>query len=78
MKGRLSSTIWILALVNLVAMAAVLGLAYSAGAYAKVPLLDAFNASSEAGLRLLGAGAAVLLVSLALFLVLGKIGRAHV
>ncbi|MGH9491974.1 MAG: methyl-accepting chemotaxis protein [Terriglobales bacterium] len=72
MKGRLSSTIWILALVNLVAMAVVLGLAYSAGAYAKVPLLDAFNASSEAGLRLLGAGAAVLLVSLALFLVLGN------
>ena len=72
MKGRLSSTIWILALVNLLAMAAVLGLAYSAGAYAKVPLLDAFNASTEAGLRLLGALAAVLLVSLALFLVLGN------
>ncbi len=72
MKGRLTSTIWILVLVNLAAMVVVLGLAYSAGAYAKVPLLDAFNASSEAGLRLMGAGAAVLLVALALFLVLGN------
>ena len=72
MKGRLSSTIWILVAVNLVAMLAVLGLAYSAGAYAKVPLLDAFNASSEALIRLLGAGAALVLVSLALILVLGN------
>src|SRR5574341_1712918 len=72
MKGRLGSTIWILVVVNLVAMLAVLGLAYSAGAYAKVPLLDAFNASSEALIRLLGAGAALVLVSLALVLVLGN------
>src|SRR5574341_1420971 len=72
MKGRLGSTIWILVVVNLVAMLAVLGLAYSAGAYAKVPLLDAFNASSEALIRLLGAGAALVLVTLALVLVLGN------
>jgi twitching motility protein PilJ len=72
MKGRLSSTIWILVLANLVAMGAVLWLGYSAGAWARVPLIDAFGASTEAGYRLLGALLVVVVSVGALFLVLGN------
>ena len=72
MKGRLSSTIWILVLANLAAMGAVLWLGYSAGAWARVPLIDAFGASTEAGYRLLGALLVVVLSVGALFLVLGN------
>jgi len=72
MKGRLSSTIWTLVLANLAAMGAVLWLGYSAGAWARVPLIDAFGASTEAGYRLLGALLVVVLSVGALFLVLGN------
>ncbi|HEV2021537.1 MAG TPA: HAMP domain-containing methyl-accepting chemotaxis protein [Terriglobales bacterium] len=72
MKGRLSSTIWILVLANLVAMGAVLWLGYSAGAWARVPLIDAFGASTEAGYRLLGALLVVVVSVGTLFLVLGN------
>ena len=72
MKGRLSSTIWILILANFVAMGAVLWLGYSAGAWARVPLIDAFGASTEAGYRLLGALLVVVVSVGALFLVLGN------
>jgi twitching motility protein PilJ len=72
MKGRLGSTIWILVLANLVAMGAVLWLGYSAGAWARVPLIDAFGASTEAGYRLLGALLVVVVSVGALFLVLGN------
>jgi len=72
MKGRLSSTIWILILTNLAAMGAVLWLGYSAGAWARVPLIDAFGASTEAGYRLLGALLVVVVSVGALFLVLGN------
>lgn len=72
MKGRLSSTIWILVLANLVAMGAVLWLGYSAGAWARVPLIDAFGASTGAGYRLLGALLVVVVSVGALFLVLGN------
>ena len=36
MKGRVNSTIWMLVLVNVVAMAAMLGLGYGAGAWRTV------------------------------------------
>ena len=72
MKGRLSSTIWILILSNLAAMGAVLWLGYSAGTWARVPLIDAFGASTEAGYRLLGALLVVVVSVGALFLVLGN------
>ncbi len=73
MKGRLSSTIWTLVVVNFVALAAVLALGYGAGAYAKgLPVMDALNASSEAGLRLLGAAAVLVIASIALLLILGN------
>ena len=71
MKGRLSSTIWILISTNLAAMAAVLWLGYSAGGWARVPLIDAFG-STEAGYRLLGALLVMVVSGLALFLVLGN------
>jgi methyl-accepting chemotaxis protein len=67
MKGRLSSTIWILLLANLAAMGAVLWLGYSAGAWARVPLIDAFGASTEAGYRLLAAGIVIVLSLAGLF-----------
>lgn len=72
MKGRLSSTIWTLILANLAAMGAVLWLGYSAGAWARVPLIDAFGVSTEAGYRLLGALLVVVVSVGALFLVLGN------
>lgn len=67
MKGRLSSTIWILLLANLAAMGVVLWLGYSAGAWARVPLIDAFGASTEAGYRLLAAGIVIVLSLAGLF-----------
>ncbi|MBZ5646176.1 MAG: methyl-accepting chemotaxis protein [Acidobacteriia bacterium] len=63
MKGRVNSTIWTLVLVNVVAMAAMLGLGYGAGAWAHgLPILDAMSASSQAGMRLLG-GLLVLVIA---------------
>jgi len=64
MKGRLNSTIWMLIGANCVAMIAVLWLGYSAGAWARVPMLDAWGVSTEAGYRLL-AGGLVIVLSLA-------------
>jgi len=66
MKGRVNSTIWMLVLVNVVAMIAMLGLGYGAGAWAKgLPILDAMSASSQAGMRLLG-GLLVLFIAVAI------------
>lgn len=67
MKGRLSSTIWMLIGGISVAMFAVLWLGYSAGAWARVPLIDAFGASTEAGYRLLAAGVVIVLSLAGLF-----------
>jgi methyl-accepting chemotaxis protein len=67
MKGRLSSTIWMLIGANCVAMLAVLWLGYSAGAWARVPMLDAWGVSTEAGYRLLGGGLVIILSLVALF-----------
>src|SRR5512143_1087558 len=66
MKGRVNSTIWMLVLVNAIAMFAMLGLGYGAGAWAKgLPILDAMSASSQAGMRLLG-GLLVLFIAAAI------------
>ena len=55
MKGRLSSTIWMLVAMNLAGMFLVLLLGYWAGGWAKgLPFLDAFSIS-DAGKDLLGA-----------------------
>ncbi|HVP43249.1 MAG TPA: methyl-accepting chemotaxis protein [Terriglobales bacterium] len=69
----MNSTIWMLVLVNVVAMAAMLGLGYGAGAWAKgLPILDAVSASSQAGMRLLG-GLLVLFIAAGItFIVLGS------
>jgi len=67
MKGRLSSTIWMLLGANCVAMIAVLWLGYSAGAWARVPMLDAWGVSTEAGFRLLAAGLVIILSLAGLF-----------
>jgi twitching motility protein PilJ len=67
MKGRLSSIIWTLILGNLTAMGAVLWLGYSAGAWARVPMLDAWGVSTEAGYRLLAAGTVIVLSLAGLF-----------
>ena len=73
MKGRVNSTIWMLVLVNAVAMAVMLGLGFGAGAWAKgLPLLDAMSASSQAGMRLLG-GLLVLVIAVVInFAALGN------
>ncbi len=73
MKGRVNSTIWMLVLVNVVAMAAMLGLGYGAGAWAKgLPILDAMSASSQAGMRLLGGLLVLVLAAGAGVVVLGN------
>ncbi len=73
MKGRLSTTIWILVAFNVVALLAVLLLGYGAGAYAKgLPLRDAITASSEAGMRLLGGLLATVAVGILALYVFGN------
>src|SRR5437773_2472020 len=73
MKGRLSSTLWTLAIDNALALLIVFGLAYSAGAWAKgLPLSDAFGVS-EAGTRLLGAGLFILVGLVCAYLMLSKV-----
>ncbi len=73
MKGRLSTTIWILVGVNIVALLAVLLLGYGAGADAKgLPLRDAITSSSETGMRLLGGLFIALLASIYLLYLLGN------
>src|SRR3954464_11634660 len=53
MKGRISSTIWLVTLLNLVALCVMLGLAYGAGAKSGgLSLLDFGNLPSASGLRL--------------------------
>lgn len=74
MKGRLSSTVWILVGVSLVALLAVFSLGYGAGAYAKgLPFTDALTAagSSETGIRTLGALAVIVVVGILLYWILG-------
>src|SRR6187455_3378150 len=61
MKGRLNSTIWTIVVVNLVAFAAVLVLAYAAGAHGGVSMLDFGQMSSGAFARLASAAFIVLL-----------------
>ncbi len=73
MKGRLSSTIWILVGINIVALAAVLVLGYAAGVYAKgLPLLDAMTASSETGMRLLAGLGVLVAITVYVLVVLGN------
>ncbi len=73
MKGRLSSTVWILVGINIVALFAVLMLGYGAGANAKgLPLRDAITASSEAGTQLLGGLFVLAAVTVYLLVVLGN------
>jgi len=61
MKGRLNSTIWTIVVLNLVAFAAVLVLAYAAGAHGGVSMLDFGQMSSGAFARLATAAFIVLL-----------------
>jgi twitching motility protein PilJ len=73
MKGRLNSTIWMLIAGNFIAVLAVMWLGYSAGAEAKVAsVLDAIGTSSAAGIRLLGAAAVLVVVSVVLLVMLGN------
>ncbi len=73
MKGRLSSTIWLLVMVNVVALLAVLVLAYGAGERAKGLSLADFGALPPgAGLYLLAAAAVVIIAALLLLLVLPR------
>src|SRR4051794_4345278 len=43
MKGRLSSTIWTLAMVNAIALFGVIALAYIAGEKSQLSIMDAFH-----------------------------------
>jgi len=73
MKGRLSSTVWILVAATLVGMLVVFALGFGAGAYAKgLNMLDAIGGSSEAGVRMLGALAVMVAVCFVLYLLLGS------
>src|SRR3954467_510037 len=73
MKGRLSSTVWMLVGINCVAMAIVLGLGYAAGGWAKgLPFFDAFGGSSEAGMRLLAAIGIVIAASVVVMMMLSS------
>ena len=75
MKGRLSSTIWILVAATLVGMLAVFALGFGAGAYASakaLSMLDAVGASSEAGIRMLGALAVMVVALFLLYWLLGS------
>ena len=64
MKGRLGSTIWTVAMLNIAALALVLVLAYGAGAHGGVSLLDFGQMSTAAFGRLLGAAFIALLAVL--------------
>src|SRR5438105_13192230 len=73
MKGRLSSTIWTLVIVNLVALFGVLSLAYSAGKDSGgLPLASAFSAPGSTPMLLLIAGVVAVAVSIVLFVILGN------
>src|SRR5579884_2622294 len=75
MKGRLSSTLWVVIGANAVALCAVLWLAYSAGAKAGgVGILDAPSASGAAGGRLVIAFAvAVLAIAFTIFRLVNRV-----
>ena len=64
MKGRLGSTIWTVAMLNIAALALVLVLAYGAGAHGGVSLLDFGQMSTAAFGRLLSAAFIALLAVL--------------
>ncbi len=73
MKGRVSSTIWVLVLINVIAMCVVLGLGYGAGASAHgLAITEAVSASSEASVRLLGGLLLLVAVAIVTFAVLGS------
>jgi len=72
MKTRLSSTIWLLVIWTSVALFAVLGLAYEAGAHSGGVSIFQGAASSSAGLELLTAGAVALFTALVLLLTLPR------
>jgi len=70
MKGRLNSTIGLLVVVNLVALAAVLVLGYGAGAQSAGRSM--FDLSAPGAMRVLGAAAVALLVAVVLWFWLGS------
>ncbi|HXZ26908.1 MAG TPA: HAMP domain-containing protein, partial [Terriglobales bacterium] len=73
MKGRLSSTVWILVAATLVGMLVVFVLGFGAGAYAQgLPFLDALGRYSETGTRALGALAIMVGVCFVLYLLLSS------
>ncbi len=64
MKGRLSSTIWLLVVINVAALIAVLALAFSAGSKSGgLSIFDAFSAPGGGPEKMLGAIALMLVVS---------------
>ena len=64
MKGRLSSTIWLLVTANIVALIAVLAFAFAAGQKAgQLSILDAFSAPGHGPLAMLTAVGLVLVGS---------------
>ena len=70
MKGRLSSTIWMLAIGNAVALFGVLALAYIAGEKSQLPIADAMRGSGAT--FFLGAIVAALLMAFVVVVVLGN------
>src|SRR5437588_13088562 len=73
MKGRLSSTIWTLVTINVVALLGVLFLAYNAGTDSGgLPLASAFSAPGSTPMLLLIAGVVAVAVSIVLFVILGN------
>jgi twitching motility protein PilJ len=73
MKGRISSTIWMVTIVNLLALSAMLGLAYAAGAKSGgLSLLDFGNLPSATGMRLIGAAVVLIAATLTTLSLLGS------
>jgi twitching motility protein PilJ len=73
MKGRLSSTIWTVVVLNIVAMVAGLVLAYGAGARSGgLSILNFASLPGSAGMQLLAAVFAVVLMAFVLAVVLGN------
>ena len=70
MKGRLSSTIWMLAIANAVALFGVIVLAYIAGERSQLPIADAMRGSGAT--FFLGAIVAALLMAFILVVILGN------
>jgi methyl-accepting chemotaxis protein len=73
MKGRLSSTIWLLVGINLVALFAAIGLAYGAGARSKgLSILDFGALPGSAGMELLAAVFVAVAITFAVASLLGS------